>query len=155
MTWRRLDPTEDDTIIEFMLGLYTEDPAPTPMTRAKARRTLERLRAEPLRGLAVGCDGERGLAGYALLCSFWSNELGGEVCIIDELYVVPAERGRGLATQLVRALSARELPWFRDAVALELEVTPDNARARELYERLGFRPYKNALLRAAPAVASK
>jgi len=33
-------------------------------------------------------------------------------------------------------------------VNVELEVTPSNARARALYERLGFRPYKNALMRA-------
>jgi GNAT superfamily N-acetyltransferase len=91
------------------------------------------------------------LEGYALLCSFWSNELGGEVCIIDELYVVPSARGRGIGTGLVTSLLRRELPWFERAVNVELEVTPGNARARALYERLGFRAYENALMRARRA----
>ena len=34
-----------------------------------------------------------------------------------------------------------------DAVALELEVSPLNPRARMLYERLGFRDRQNATLR--------
>jgi len=38
-------------------------------------------------------------------------------------------------------------PWFADAVALELEVTPKNTRARALYRRLGFSPYPNAMFR--------
>jgi len=132
-----------------MQALYAEDPGAAPMTREKAVRTLERLAAEPSRGVAVVCDpGGPAVAGYALLCAFWSNELGGEVCIIDELYIVPEARGRGDATRLVRGLCERTLPWFQTAVAIELEVTPGNARARALYERLGFAAYKNALMRA-------
>ena len=92
-------------------------------------------------------EASAGLLGYAFLCSFWSNELGGEVCVVDELYVAPAARGRGAATALITGLTRRGLPWFREAVAVELEVTPGNTRARALYERMGFAPYKNALMR--------
>jgi len=151
MGWRELTEDDDDRVVEHMLGLYAEDPAPAPVSAEQCRRTLQRLRAERVRGVAIGWQGPHGLAGYAILCSFWSNELGGEVCIIDELFVAPGERGRGHATELVQGLCARQLPWFRDAVAVELEVTPGNERARQLYERLGFRPYKNALMRAARA----
>lgn len=151
MTWRALSEDEDEQVIDSMLALYEEDPASSPMTRAKALGTLRRLRAEPLRGVAIGAAGDGGLCGYALLCSFWSNELGGEVCSIDELFVAPAARGQGRASELVQGLCARRWPWFRDAVAIELEVTPANGGARSLYERLGFRPYENALMRALPA----
>jgi GNAT superfamily N-acetyltransferase len=151
MTWRSATLEDDATIAELMLELYAEDPAPRPVGREQGLRTLSRLRAEPLRGVALVCEGEHGRCGYAFLCSFWSNELGGEVCILDELFVARAERGRGHATELVSGLCARTLPWFREAVAVELEVTPDNQRARALYERLGFRSYKNALMRAVMA----
>ena len=57
---------------------------------------LAKLREEPNRGRAVICDVEGRTVGYALLISFWSNELGGEVCYIDELFVAPLYRGRGL-----------------------------------------------------------
>jgi GNAT superfamily N-acetyltransferase len=155
MGWRQAQPEDDAALVELMLALYEEDPAPAPVGAEQCERTLRRLRAEPVRGLALGLEGASQtpvhLAGYALLCSFWSNELGGEVCIIDELFIAPSARGRGAATELVQGLCERRWPWFRDAVAVELEVTPSNARARQLYERLGFRSYKNALMRALRA----
>lgn len=147
MSWRSAREDEDETIVSMVMALYTDDPAPTPMSRGMIVSTMARLRAEPLRGRVVVYDVGAGIVAYAILCSFWSNELGGEVCIIDELYVNPEARGRGISTGLVRSLAAGTMPWFRDAVAVELEVTPSNHRARELYQRLGFAPYKNTQMR--------
>jgi ribosomal protein S18 acetylase RimI-like enzyme len=82
-----------------------------------------------------------------LLISFWSNELGGEVCNIDELFVAPEYRGRGVATALLERLAeGEESLWPVRPAALALEVTPQNERARALYERLGFRG-KNLAMR--------
>lgn len=135
----------------MMVALYVEDPSPETVTVASSLRTLARLRDEPVRGTAMVLEDDGGVAGYALLASFWSNELGGVICVVDELYVAPPHRGRGLATWFVGELARATAPWvpagFREAVALELEVTPHNARARALYERLGFAPKKNAVLR--------
>jgi GNAT superfamily N-acetyltransferase len=131
----------------MVVALYAEDPAPVQVTRAQIERTLDELAAHPVRGCCLVWDSGDGAEGYALLCSFWSNELGGEVCIVDELYVQPRARGNGAATTLVLGLGSGAWPWFRDAVAVELEVTPSNVRARALYERLGFAAYKNALMR--------
>lgn len=147
MTWRELKANERDAVVDMVVALYEEDPAPAAVTRPQIERTLDELAARPVRGRCVVWDSGGSAAGYALLCSFWSNELGGEVCIIDELYVQPGARGKGAATALVSGLSSGAWSWFRDAVAVELEVTPSNARARALYERLGFAPYKNALMR--------
>jgi ribosomal protein S18 acetylase RimI-like enzyme len=90
-------------------------------------------------------DGEP--VGYAFLVSFWSNELGGEVCTVDELFVQAEWRRRGCATDLVRALQSGAAIWPRQPVALELEVAPPNVRAWALYERLGFRPKYNTTMR--------
>jgi GNAT superfamily N-acetyltransferase len=149
MTWRTATPADEPALRRMMHALYVEDPSSVAMTDAKIDRTLAALARDPVRGVAVVLvDAANTPEGYALLCSFWSNELGGEVCILDELYVAAAARGRGAATSLVSGLRARTTPWFRDAVAIELEVTPGNARARALYERLGFAPLKNAVMRA-------
>ncbi|MGH8012031.1 MAG: GNAT family N-acetyltransferase [Candidatus Binataceae bacterium] len=121
------------------MALYAEDPSPAPVAPEQVRNTLAKLRAEPYRGRVVVCDIDGCPVAYAFLISFWSNELGGEVCVIDELFVVPASRSRGLATALFARLANREHAlWPARAVALALEVTPHNARARALYERLGF-----------------
>lgn len=137
--WRPAHPADDDAIAALSLALYAEDPSAYPVGAAQTRRTLAALRAEPGRGRAVVLDRGAAVAGYALLVAFWSNELGGEVCVIDELYVPPAHRGQGWATRLIEDLAAGRGPWPTRPVALALEVTAGNARARALYERLGFR----------------
>jgi ribosomal protein S18 acetylase RimI-like enzyme len=76
-------------------------------------------------------------AGYAILIAFWSNELGGEVCHVDELFVTRDLRGRGHGRELFTAITSGDL-WPSPIVAIALGVTPDNARARRLYEQLGF-----------------
>jgi len=136
--WRRALPADDDAIVEMCLALYREDPSPVPASADKIRRTLAALRAEPARGRAVVFDPDGQCLGYGLLISFWSNEYGGPVCMIDELCVAAPARGRGLATVLIDELAHGSALLPNDAVALALEVTPDNRRARALYERLGF-----------------
>lgn len=152
-TWRAATRADEPALRRMMHALYVEDPSVHAMTEEKITRTLAMLAAQPMRGLAVVLEAaaaDSSVDGYALLCSFWSNELGGEVCVLDELYVVAGARGRGAATALVRGILQRTSSWsaFRDCVAVELEVTPNNARARALYERLGFAPLKNAVMRA-------
>ena len=73
-------------------------------------------------------------AGYALLQKTYSREAGGFCYWIDEIYVRPAFRGRGLA---------KELFAFADGLhgaRLRLEAEPDNERAIKLYRALGFQP---------------
>jgi GNAT superfamily N-acetyltransferase len=145
--WRDAIASDDDAIVALVRALYDEDPSPVPVPDSHARATLARLRAEPTRGRAVVLELDGKLRGYAFLISFWSNELGGEVCEIDELYVAGDARGQGHSTRLLDGLATRTLPWFRDAVAFALEVTADNARARRLYERLGFKAHNQSFVR--------
>ena len=132
--WRDSRPEDDEAIVALCRALYEEDPASKPVPESHHRRTLAVLRASPVRGRAVVLE-EGGVIGYAILAACWSNELGGEVLIIDELYVVPEHRSFGHARALIEALMRGEGPWPGKPVALELEVTPDNARARALYDR--------------------
>ena len=145
--WRRVGVDDDDAIVAMSLALYAEDPSPAHVSAAQVRATIERFRREPGRGLAAVLDIDGVRAGYALLVSYWSNELGGEVCIIDELYVAPAWRSRGYATRLIDAVVRGAAPWQGRPVALELEVSPKNAAASRLYERLGFRAKRNTTMR--------
>lgn len=74
--------------------------------------------------------------GYIAICFGWSIEFGGLDAIIDELYIRPGVRGRGIATEaliaLPRALAEGGLR------AIHLEVDRDNAAAIKLYRRAGF-----------------
>lgn len=76
--------------------------------------------------------------GYIAVCFGWSIEFGGLDAIVDELYVRPGVRGRGIATEaliaLPKALSAAGLR------AVHLEVDRENTAAVKLYQRAGFQP---------------
>jgi GNAT superfamily N-acetyltransferase len=137
--WRTAAPLDDDEIERMCLALYTEDPGPDPANPEHIRRTLRALRDVPRRGRALVLELDGRARGYALVISYWSNELGGEIDIIDELFVEKSCRGQGHGTALIEGLAAGAAPVASNVVALALEVTPDNTAARRLYERLGFR----------------
>lgn len=144
--WRLATAADDLAVLEMFQALYREDPSPDPVPDEQLLRTLRAFREEPIRGKALVLESDGEPIGYAFLVSFWSNELGGEVVNVDELWVHANHRGRGAATQLMAQLSRGEL-WGRMPVAIDLEVTPDNDRARALYERLGFVVAKNTVMR--------
>ena len=144
--WRPATPEEDELVIQLYLALYREDPGTIPPDPARARRTLELFRAEPARGRCLALEVGGRVEGYALLVPYWSNEFGGLICTIDELYVAPEARGRGFATELLALLEAGALGW-EAPVALELEVSRSNPRGRALYLRAGFRPVENETMR--------
>ena len=135
--WRLVTEDDDDLIAEMCLGLYREDPGPPPGGARHMRETLATLRREPWRGRAVVLDLGQEVVGYALLIAYWSNELGGEVCSVDELYVTRDFRGRGHGTRMFEGIERGDL-WAAPLIAIALGVTPGNTRARRLYERLGF-----------------
>jgi GNAT superfamily N-acetyltransferase len=148
-TWRPARTDEDQAVVEMSVALYGDAAAAMGITPSRVHATLRKLRAEPVRGRVLVLDSRGILAGFCLLASFWSNELGGEVCVIDELYLKEDWRGFGHATALVEALKTDRSLWPARPVAFELEVSPRNPDARRLYERLGFRDKDNATMRLA------
>ncbi|MBC7922021.1 MAG: GNAT family N-acetyltransferase [Ferruginibacter sp.] len=143
--YRPMENSDTEAVGELIKALYREDPAGKAMTDEKIRRTFDRLAAHPDTGILLVFETDSRLIGYALLINFWSNEYGGIVLTIDELYLAPAFRGQGVGTHFIQYLAENR---FSNCIALELEVLPYNARARRLYERLGFqKPDRDYLLR--------
>jgi len=145
--WRLAQPNDFDEIVAMCRELNREDPGPAPVPDSHMKGTLEASRRDPIRGLPVVLEVDGRIQGYALLISFWSNELGGEICNIDELYVKPASRGNGHGRSIVTALMQSRVLWPRPLAAIQLEVSPKNAKASKLYADLGFRPVQNSILR--------
>ena len=137
---------EDDRLVEMCLSLYRDDPGPRPVAPEQMRQTLATLRREPWRGRAVVLAVDGQAIGYALLIAFWSNELGGEVCDVDELFVAREHRNRGHGRSLFAAIEHGGL-WPAPVVAMALGTTPGNADARRLYEQLGFVPVGVSMIR--------
>jgi GNAT superfamily N-acetyltransferase len=148
--WREARASDDGAIVEMCLELNREDPGAVAVPPEQIRRTLAVLRDEPWRGRAVILELEGSAIGYAFLIAFWSNELGGEVCEVDELFVASDHRRRGYGRSLFAAIEDGTV-WPRPAVAIALGTTPSNAEARRLYERLGFVPVGIAMVRRSVA----
>jgi len=144
---RAATPADDAAIAAMGVALYVEDPGDRSVTEADVEKTLEHLRDHPEAGRALVIELAGAPVGYAFVVHYWSNEHGGPIAVLDEFYVRPEARGRGLGGALVEALAWRRIAGFEGIVAVDLEVTPDNHRARALYERLGFRAQKNLGMR--------
>ncbi len=124
----------------MVLALYAEDSYGEQMSSAKIRRTVQELARHPEKGQIVVFSVDAAVVGYAIMVYFWSNEWGGNVATLDEFYVKPAWRGRGIGTAFLSYIAAA---GDASAVSLELEVTPTNDRALAYYTRQGFRPVAN------------
>ena len=146
--WRLATPEDREEIVSMSLALDREDPGLFPVEAGQVRETLSAFERQPGRGRAVVAEVGDRIAGYALLVPFWSNALGGDVCEVDELYVRPDGRGEGLGSALFAEIDAGRFGSF---TATALGVTPGNARARRLYERLGFRAAGTTMLRRRTA----
>ena len=115
-----------------------------PYSEDEKRRALEELLGSPALGTAwlVLVDGE--VAGYSVFSHYFSLEFGGRTAFVDELYVVPAHRGRGVGTAFLELLAGEAQRC--GLVALHLESEAHNTGATALYERLGFVNFHRHLL---------
>jgi len=78
----------------------------------------------------------RAPVGYIAVSFGWSVEYGGMDAIVDELYIRPAVRGRGMAGEAINALA---LALKQSTIkALHLGLDRSNEGALRLYQRCGF-----------------
>lgn len=119
-----------------------------PLTRAFATEmgidTDEDARREGLMPLLEGSPHgavyligpQRAPVGYVILSFGWSLEFGGMDGFVDELYIRPAVRGRGMASDVLYSLPKA----LKEAglKALHLEVRRGDAGAQDLYRKAHF-----------------
>jgi ribosomal protein S18 acetylase RimI-like enzyme len=139
----RLATTADIALLVQLVGAMHREGA-LPMDE-HSERALRALLAEPRLGFALVAQGPDGsLVGYLVVGVGFSIEFRGRDAFVDELYVVPGQRGRGVGTAL---LVAAEAHAGREGIAaLHLEVDHDNQRARGLYRRLGYQEHPRHLM---------
>ncbi len=74
--------------------------------------------------------------GYVVLSLRFGMEYGGMIGHIDDLYVAPEQRNKGLSSALLETL--RGFCVQQGVCALTVEVGHDNAAAQAVYRRLGL-----------------
>ncbi|MDL2292719.1 GNAT family N-acetyltransferase [Acholeplasma sp. OttesenSCG-928-E16] len=75
------------------------------------------------------------LAGYALMSFTYSNDLGGLLATIEELFIKKEYRGLGIGDEF---MSYIESIYPEEVSAIRLEVVDENYKAKSLYEKHGF-----------------
>ena len=75
--------------------------------------------------------------GYVIVTFGWSVEFGGLDGFIDEIYVRPAVRGRGIASEVLISLPAALAEAGLKALHLEVDRADDPSQ--RLYARAGFK----------------
>lgn len=86
-----------------------------------------------IRVLIIEQDGE--IAGFSHISFSWSSEVGGLVVIIEDLYIKSIFRSKGIGRAFFNEIFEE---YKNKAMRFRLEVAKNNARARALYEDLGF-----------------
>jgi ribosomal protein S18 acetylase RimI-like enzyme len=135
VVYRPMAAGEEGLVREMIKDLYHDDQAEPFMTDAKIEHTFRQLQQHPDYGQVMVMEKGLEIIGYAILLNFWSNEYGGIILYIDELYIVPSYRSRGLGKHFIQFLKDKRP---NECVALKLEVLPYNTRALKLYQQLGF-----------------
>ena len=101
-------------------------------------RILEKVVADETRGFLLLARADHQIVGVAYVAMILSAEHCGLVGWLEELYVTPRCRARGIGAALVSA--ALERARQTGIVAIDLEVDAGHSRAESLYRILGFRP---------------
>ena len=121
-------------LIELMASFYAE-----------SRYNLDRLHAEEafvtlLANENLGCvwlmDQDDQPAGYVVVTFRFGMEYGGLMACLDDLYVLPERRNRGLSTAVLNHV--RVFCEDLGIRAITVEVAPDNGPAQTVYRRMGL-----------------
>jgi ribosomal protein S18 acetylase RimI-like enzyme len=123
-----------DRVLPFMSRLYEQDHL--DYDPARAVRVCEWFLANPDWGAIWMIQADAQDAGYVAATVASSIEFHGRLAFLDELYIAPDFRNRGLGPAAVEHVA--EWARARGFAALRLEVAHENLHAQHVYRHAGF-----------------
>jgi GNAT superfamily N-acetyltransferase len=135
LTIRQPTRTERDEVVRLLaiqLQEHDVEIATDTLTRA-----IDGVFDRPERGLLMIAATEEKPIGVAYLSFQWTLEYGGPIAWLEELYISPEHREKGIGTKLLNAV-IEELQK-RGYLALDLEIEKGHERVASLYLRSGFK----------------
>jgi len=131
---RRATLSDIPALVALMAEFYAE--SGFELDRPLAESAFSAIIGDERLGIVwiIECDGED--VGHVVMTLRFGMEFAGLIACVDDLYVRPSHRGKGLA---VAALSEiRELCKNRGVRAMTVEVGHGNVPAQAAYRRIGF-----------------
>lgn len=135
LTFRDLLPEDEPVVLPMAEEFYRSDAVDHPVDRAVLERSFRAAAdlAEPLlRGVLIQWEGVP--AGYMYITQCYAAEVGGRCVLLDEVYLSPEFRGRGIGTRIMTWLAGA----YPSARRFRLEVTQANQGAIRLYRAAGY-----------------
>ena len=127
---------DSDDIIRLVIGLAEFERLPPPDAAARARLLRDAFGPQPrFEILLADVDGRP--AGYAFFFETYSTFLARPTLYLEDLFVLPEQRGRGLGYALFQACAREALR--RECGRMDWAVLEWNTGAIQFYERLGAR----------------
>jgi GNAT superfamily N-acetyltransferase len=111
-------------------------------SRERLVQVLEKLVTDAGRGFLLLARDDNQIIGVGYVATILSAEHCGLVGWLEELYVLPEYRSRGVGTALLTAILERARAT--DVVAMDLEIDQSHRRVESLYRRFGFRPLERS-----------
>jgi len=143
LTFKPFEPADAPAVIAMMEEFYAIYGYPMDTAVSKGL-FFEFTENEALgRGWVILADGQP--VGYAILTFVFSFEYAGRIAFLDELFVLEAMRGQGIAKQALDFIA--EQAKMLSVKIIYLEIEPHNDNAKKLYLSKAFTVHKRGLLK--------
>lgn len=134
---RKITPQDQAQFISLLDEFYHSPAVLHPIPSENYKKTFDEVIMGSPYADAYIFSVEDEVAGYALLSFTYSNEAGGLVMWLEELYIRPAFQGKGLGSEFFCYIHEH---YDSKVARIRLEVEADNSGALNLYKRLGYEP---------------
>lgn len=136
-------------LVELMTNFYAE--AGYELEKARAAGAFADILANERLGYVWIIQDGSDDAGHLVVTFRYAMEYGGILACLDDLYVRPASRNKGLGVAAVTGL--KEFCVLKGIKAMTVEVGHDNRPAQTVYRRAGFVCSENRQLLALELAA--
>lgn len=114
---------------------YTSEAVLHPIPDSHIESTFQEMMHSDRYAVGYALEQDGIMVGYALLAKTFSQEAGGMVLWLEELYVREQYRGCGLGREFFAFLEEMR---GSEITRIRLEVEEENKKAVELYQKMGF-----------------
>jgi ribosomal protein S18 acetylase RimI-like enzyme len=135
---RKVQQSDRDNYIMLIEEFYNSDGVAHKIPSKNFRITFDKIIDSGIYADGYIFEYDGNPVGYALTAKTYSNEAGGIVIWIEEVYVKEEFRSKGLGKEFFDFI---ENEFDGKMKRMRLEVREDNIRAIKLYEQLGFKRF--------------